>query len=376
MYSNESGVVEEMTILLTATNQFQCTDTHEHNITILPTPEAHFVLPSSGTCEMPYVLNLTAEGNAAMEWTMNGQQIGNSSTVAEELTQEGDYHIVLTVSNELGCADSHSGIFEVYPKPVAAFEALPPDGCVPHDVQFISTSSNAALYEWEFDNGITSAAQDPDATYTQAGIYDITLTVTSVNGCTDSYTAHNLVEAYALPEASFIPSVRETSIYYPQVSFENTSEGAVSYQWIFGDGGSVSEEEHPEHSFGSPGSWPVTLTLTSQTGCTDRYTDYVKITNDLMVFIPNAFTPDNDGLNDVFIPVMASTEFILNYELLIFDRWGTVVFQTDNPETPWVGNVRGGDHFAATDSYHYRLVLKTTDNTESIVHEGTVTLLR
>jgi large repetitive protein len=376
VYMNESDAVSQMTIQLTATNQYQCTDTYEHVVSVLPTPQAGFTLPSEGTCDLPYVLNLSAEGTGNFMWTINGQQADATSQLSEELTQEGDYHIVLTVSNELGCADTHDGTFEVYARPVAAFEALPADGCVPHDVQFISTSTNASFYQWQFDNGATSTAQDPDMTYSQPGIYDITLTVTSVNGCTDEYTAHNLVEAYPLPEASFVPSMRETSIYYPEVTFENTSEGGATYQWIFGDGGSTSEEENPEHSFGSPGNWPVTLTVTSTLGCTDRYTDYVRITSDLMVFIPNAFTPDNDGLNDVFIPVMASTEFISSYELLVFDRWGTIVFQTDNPDTPWIGNVRGGDHFAATDSYHYRLVLKTTENTDSVVKEGTVTLLR
>lgn len=376
LFTNESDAVSQMTILLTATNQFQCSDTYGHLISVLPSPHAEFTLPSEGTCDLPYVLTSSGEGNGDLVWSINGQVTASGHQMSQELTQEGSYDIVLTVTNDLGCTDTHSAAFEAYPRPVADFEALPADGCVPHEVQFISSSSNSSFYQWDFDNGTASSAQDPDVTYTQPGVYDITLTVTSVNGCTDEYTAHNFVEAYPLPDASFIPSLSETSIYYPEVTFENTSDGAVRYQWIFGDGGSTSEDEHPAHTFGSPGNWPVTLIATSPLGCTDRYTDYVRITNDLLVFIPNAFTPDNDGINDVFTPVMASTEFISMYELSVFDRWGTVVFQTNDPEAPWLGNVRGGDHFAAADSYHYRLVLKTNENTEYIVHEGTVTLLR
>jgi len=368
---------EVVEIQLDVINEYGCTDATVHQVNINPLPDASFNLVSAGTCELPFALPLeyAMDTGASVTWTLDGGVISSALQTSANLIAVGNYAVGLEVVNAFGCTSSQEAFFEIYPSPVARFEADPEDGCVPHEVQFFNLSEGAMACQWSFGTGAISVLSDPEYTYTQEGIYPVSLTAISSNGCVDTVTEYNYIEVHGLPKPSFVPSTRETSIYVPNVLFHNTSDGAVSYQWSFG-GGASSDQEHASHDFIAPGTWPVTLLATSEYGCQQRYTDFIKITSDLMVFVPNAFTPDNDGINDVFLPQMASRDHLKKYEMRIFDRWGTMVFSTADPREPWTGNIRGGGHYAQSDVFLYKITFETTDSSQSQVIEGSVTLLR
>jgi PKD repeat protein len=153
---------------------------------------------------------------------------------------------------------------------------------------FTDTSQCAAAWLWDFGDGIgTSNAQDPSYTYTGAGDYTVTLTATNTSGHSNSHQA--AVTVRPLPQASFTAA---TPVCLGQVmTFTNTSTGATSYQWNFGDG-QGSTAENPTHDYGAVGSYTVVLTATNAAGCFDVYSDTVTVANalDHIVVSPSSVT--------------------------------------------------------------------------------------
>jgi gliding motility-associated-like protein len=141
------------------------------------------------------------------------------------------------------------------------------------------------------------------------------------------------------------------------------------FEWDFGDG-ATSDEPSPSHTYDGLGDYYAQLTVTNPIGCVDSA--YTLVEGPVMIYIPNAFTPNNDGMNDAFKVVISE---VVRYELDIFNRWGENVFHSEDPDEVWIGNVNGGDHYAPTGMYNYRLKWKgaRTDAEELL---GTFQLMR
>ena len=157
-----------------------------------------------------------------------------------------------------------------------------------------------------------------------------------------------------------------------EIEFIATPEPACStcdFDWDFGDG-STSEEMNPTHEYDGLGDYYAQLTVTNALGCTDSA--YTLVEGPVLIYIPNAFTPNNDGINDAFKVVISE---VTRYELDIFNRWGELVFHSEDPDEVWIGNVNGGEYYAPAGMYNYRLKWKgaRTDAEEML---GTFELMR
>ena len=157
-----------------------------------------------------------------------------------------------------------------------------------------------------------------------------------------------------------------------EIEFIATPEPACptcDFDWDFGDG-STSEEMNPTHEYDGLGDYNAQLTVTNALGCTDSA--YTLVEGPVLIYIPNAFTPNNDGINDAFKVVISE---VTRYELDIFNRWGELVFHSEDPDEVWIGNVNGGEHYAPAGMYNYRLKWKgaRTDAEEML---GTFELMR
>jgi len=150
-----------------------------------------------------------------------------------------------------------------------------------------------------------------------------------------------------------------------------------SFEWYVGALGAISSAESPEFNFVAEGVWSylVCLNAMSVNGCLDTICRYVNVDPDLVIYVPNAFTPDDDGLNDVFLPIVRGVRSE-GFEFLIFDRWGDVVFRTDQIGIPWVGNHRSGNYFVPNDVYVWLLKAQGIEEGQEIKREGTVTIVR
>ncbi|MBM3185345.1 MAG: gliding motility-associated C-terminal domain-containing protein, partial [Bacteroidetes bacterium] len=178
-------------------------------------------------------------------------------------------------------------------------------------------------------------------------------------------------------EAEFYVSPGIIGASNSTVSFFNTSSGAVSYQWLFGDGESSSAIE-PTHTYSTSlqTGYIATLITTSQAGCTDTASSPIQYEEQLIFYIPNSFTPDADEHNQLFTPVFTSGFAPNNFEMTIYNRWGELIFESRDHTKGWDGSygVRGGVVQAGLYSWIIRYKPKDTD--EKLVVNGFVNVLR
>ena len=165
----------------------------------------------------------------------------------------------------------------------------------------------------------------------------------------------------------------------PSVRFENKSSSLnpLGYVWEFGTLGSSTEED-PIFVFpdGIAAEYSVTLTATDQiTGCVNQWTDILSVRPQLLIFVPNAFTPDGDGLNDLWGPVTRNVDGG-DYRLTVFSRLGDIVFETRNPKQKWNGSLRGNDHFVEAGVYVWKIETKNELTLEEVKYQGNVTVVR
>ena len=171
---------------------------------------------------------------------------------------------------------------------------------------------------------------------------------------------------YVYPQAiaSFYADPQKASILDPNINFINTSQNGVGYYWDFGDpaainGANSSILTNPSHSYTYVGLYNVNMIATSSKGCKDTATIVVEITSDFAVYIPNAFTPDDNGLNDFFQPMGVGIDED-RYRLDIFDRWGENVFTSTTFRKGWDGSVKGGSRMAPQGVYTYKILIYDT----------------
>jgi gliding motility-associated-like protein len=209
------------------------------------------------------------------------------------------------------------------------------------------------------------------------GCYDVVVTVSSAGGCEETKTFKDYVCIYPTPNASFTPSpdkLSDESVETSTSSMLNYTTGATSYSWNFGDG-THSNEENPTHVFsaGNDTSYVVELIATNQYGCAD--TAYQTITIDeLLFYVPNAFTPDGDEHNNTFKPVMTSGYDPQTYTLDIFNRWGEKIFTSHDVSVGWDGTYDG--LMSPDGVYTWKISFKVANFDDRRVYLGHVTLIR
>ncbi len=284
------------------------------------------------------------------------------------ITVSGNYAIqpiTYTVTIDDGCTSpSAVAISTLYvnPSPKGYFTGDLLKGCVPLTVNFNAVSSGGASdsFVWDFGNGESGSGNPATTSYTETGVYSVSLTITNQYGCVYDTTASNYIEVYPYPIADFNYSPINPTIVEPVVNFINTSYGATSYTWSFGDFSSPSNTTtivNPSHTYSYYGTYSVTLIAINQYGCESRITKPLYVDPEFHIYIPNAFTPNGDGLNDVFnVKGVGIDEN--NFKMYIFDRWGELIYYTTDLYKGWNGTVKGHEGKATQDVYVYKIYVK------------------
>jgi gliding motility-associated-like protein len=267
-----------------------------------------------------------------------------------------------------GCFDSTEVRIEVLPTPVADFLNTQSSGCVPLTVSFSQAASNGIFYSWNFGDGspLTNVPQ-PTHVYDQVGTYQVQFTAVGIGGCEDTDQSTTITVAEP-PRAEFVSDPTFPAVLpLPNglVHFQDRTDHANSWMWDFGDG-VRSSEPNPSHTFTEAGTYQVSLTVSSAEGCMNTVTHgpYVIVAPDL--FIPNVFSPNGDGVNDLFVVNYTGDQA---FTLTIMDRWGVNLYQSNNKTKGWDGkNQKSQD---VTDGVYYYVVTAGTRE-----FTGTVTLVR
>ena len=344
-------------VTLTMTNGNGCMATASIMLDLSPAPDADFNF-ADACAETGVQFNNTStipSGNiSSYIWNFgDGSPISGTVDPIHVFDSAGVYTIMLIAISDNGCVDTVMQQITIFPLPVSNFIYSQAEGCGPLTVNFADSSfisvGTIVAWSWNFGNGDTSNLQNPSTVYSNSGNYGVSLTVTSNMGCTQTFTQPNIITIYPGPEATFVPDPYEASILNPVINFNNLSNGGNLYGWTFGDGGSSSTFE-PTHTYPDTGTYVVTLLVQNSYGCIDTITQLVHIVPEFVMYVPNAFTPNEDGINDFFtISGIGIEEVTIN----IFNRWGENLYTTSNLREGWDGTLQKDNGKAQQDVYVY-----------------------
>ncbi|MBT5132033.1 MAG: PKD domain-containing protein [Flavobacteriales bacterium] len=386
-FVNMDSLDVTFTVTLEVQSIFGCTDEAELDITVRATPAAQFIVnptfqrfpDSTVTLD-----NLSSDGPWSYHWQFGD---GDTSALAEPMTHGyatwGEYTILLTAMSEF-CEDTISRDITIEPPfPIAVFDTLI-IGCAPITVDFLSNSQYANTWLWEFGDGAASSSANPTYTYQFPGSYDVKLTVTGPGGDKDSEEALGAVVVNAQPLASFVHAPNEVRVPSEPVTFVNYSQFADNYFWDFGDT-ITSTEENPQHYYKEAGNFFPILVASTNEGCIDTMISTIPVVGlvEGMLEIPNAFIPSptgaSDGLfdpfavtNEVFFPILTGVTSE-NYLFSVFNRWGELLFETEEVTHGWNGYYRG--RICQQDVYVWRVRGEYVSG-EKFTKVGDVTLIQ
>ena len=353
---------------LTLTSDFGCKDTLHKDIRVYVLPEPDFA--HNDTCDLDSVfyLNLSQilEGSIDQHnWSFGDSFTSVNSDPIHQFPTEGFYLTELILTSNYGCLDSVTHEVEIYPLPVASFYADPDSGCQPLEVEFVNTSSISSGYDidryyWDLGIGDPTSDDFPKVTYYDSGYYDVLLAAFSSNGCFDTLHVSDAIEVFPRPKAGFRTEHDEYLMVHPHVQITDQSFGATRWLYDFGDG-ATSDESDPLYAYTTDGNYDIVQTVYNDYGCEDITWELVIIKPDVGFYIPNAFTPNNDGTNEFFLGRGVG---MLDYNMMIFNRWGELLYQTSNQEKGWDGTYRGMPVESGMYVYRFELV-----DIKNLVHE-------
>ncbi len=303
---------------------------------------------------------------------------GNVTSGNEIVHPEEETVYTYTVTDACGSTDTDADTVHTYEVPVVDFMADILQGCEPLAVTFTSTTSSNSnySYEWYFgdihENNL-SFSQTITHTFENFGVYDIGLTVTTDKGCKASTIKEKLITVYRKPKAMFTTNPSTVNIVNPTIYFNNLSSYANFYIWSFGDGDS-SNIEDPVHKYTQIQDYTVGLIAVSSEGCKDTVYSKIVVEDVFTLYVPTAFSPDNDGINDVFI-CKGNGINLDAFNLKVYDRWGEIIWETNDIFTGWDGSYQDSKKIAENGVYIWLITLKTSDGTE-YQRSGNVTLIR
>lgn len=333
------------------------------------------------------------------------EDLGGGNTYISSLgifnpIDSGYYQFVYSITDPCKASDTVSVIIDNVP--TTDFSVTPREGCAPLEVTLTDESSDVSGESlWDFGNNKTliDSSGTTNQLYSTFGCFDVTLTNSYSNGCSSHKTLLNGVCTYSNPKADFSWSPDILDIDNNQALFDDLSIGNIAgWKWDFSDVVQPSQSspittysivdpyyentENPMVVFDSPSGdvINVKLKVTNINGCSDSIIKQVTILDKFSVYLPNAFTPNNDGLNDEFFPVGRNLEFGGNYDFRIFNRWGTLIWMSKTPYQGWDGRVRelspSSGEIAQEDVYVWRLIVVDPFTGEDYELVGTVTLMQ
>ncbi|MFT5802391.1 MAG: gliding motility-associated-like protein, partial [Nonlabens sp.] len=294
-----------------------------------------------------------------------------SITQTITVNSQGTYWVEIT---EGICYASDTIIIDFY-SPAPLFSYIDTIGCEPLITQFtdLSTTSNSTItsWYWTFGDGFDSNAQSPSHQYTSSGVYDVTLTTTTADGCSSSIAQPIQITVYPSPIALFAFTPNQP-MSGDLISFVDQSVNASTWNWYFGDG-TNSILQNPKHTFEDIANFEVQLIVANEQ-CIDSITRLITIQEELIFYVPNTFTPDGDQYNNTFFPVFTSGFDPFDYQLIIFNRWGEVIFESFNSENGWDGTY--GGKLVQYGTYTWKIEFGDINTDERHIVHGHVNMIR
>lgn len=358
-----------------------CTDSTFETFTVHNTLENNF-LPPAAQCIIGNSFDFIGTGTydstqSTYHWNFGSHATPDTSNVQNpnHITFDTSGYIPVSYSVHWDiCANTYTDSVFIYRVPSAAFTLDTGLMCAPYLAHFYDQSLSDApiAYWWTFGDGGTSSLPNPTHIYQDSGLYTVSMTMMVSQGCTDTQTVIkvNAVDVKPSPIAAFSVDPAITDVFHTKINFTDESKENIEAWYYFSETDS-SEIRNTHHTYIDGGYYYPYQIVTNKYGCKDTAVRQIYIIPYTTLYIPNSFTPNGDGINDVFIPVIKDE---LSYDFQIFDRWGNTIFHSTNDQEAWDGTFHGQKSPDGT--YVYQLNYTPPQEKVNHVVRGHVTLLR
>ena len=388
VYTYASYGSNSVTLIVTGNNG--CIDTVVKTVEVHPLPAALF--STANVCDGNNVqfndisgipANTTNDVIQYWIWDFgDGSPLNLNQNSSHLYTTAGSYTVQLLTVSSFGCADSISGTSTVNPNPVVSFTAADTAGCAPLCTVFQNLSTLTSIAAWNLGDGSPIGNLSSfEHCYTNDSVnmplsFNVTLTISSDSGCVSSLTKNNYISIYPTPIAGFTIDPQTSTIIDPIFTVTDSSTGVNNWNWNFGDGSAgytITSAAVPQSfTYRDTGKFTITLITSTQYGCADTAYETISIESDFVFYIPDSFTPDGDGINDNFT---GKGIFIKELDMMIFNRWGNLIYKADSMNEPWNGSANRSSEIAPADVYIYSINVTDFTNRKRNF-KGIVTLVR
>jgi len=304
--------------------------------------------------EVPAMAQLNWSDNCDGSGTLNGVEVSDGLSCPETITRTWTYTD--------GCGNTATEtqvivINDITPPTASNLPTIQVPVLPPADISLITDAADncgTPVVAWVSDSSNNGFC--PEMVYRTYSVTDDCGNVTLVT--------QDFIVGDNIPDASFIASPTTlNNLESGVVEFTNTTDNAVSYVWEFGDNSPNSNEVNPTHEYDNSESagYYVTLWAYSEFGCVDSFSVVINVQEELLFYVPNAFTPDGDEYNQNFVPVFESGFDVHDYHLTIFNRWGEVIFESYDHNVGWDGTYGGEIVQQGVYTYKIEFGLEYTD---------------
>lgn len=361
-----------------------CSDTANISVRIFPEVAADFSYAYDTCVAGPVAftdLSTSEAGIVRWQWNFGipGAPVSDLQNPEYQYGIPGNHPVTLFVVDGNVCSTSETKLINYYPAPPVII--IRPDsylGCAPADIYFDNLSTpidETYKIEWTFgDGGDTSGVISPTHMYTETGVYDVSVAITSPIGCFIADTFYNLIRVEPKPTADFTCDPMEgLTTFNNTVDFTDKSIGASFWNWQIGPDYTTTTQ-NPSYSFPDTGLMKVRLIVTHPAGCKDSLSKFLDIRPEIRWYMPNAFTPNADSKNDGFLG-KGYMEGATDFRMSIWNRWGEQVFETSDPTEAWNGRQKNVGGLSPAGVYVY-VVTFNGPRKEPHEFKGYVTLVR
>lgn len=380
---NNSGSSSRQEVYTLLVEENGCSSSDQVTVTVAAQPVASFPTPNS-QCFDGNAFKFTANGNfsplASFKWDFGDWATPSTSTAQNptgiHFGATGTHPVRFQI-DEQGCLSNvYTAEITIYPMPVANFDVDIMKGCAPQVMRFTNLSTSEEpikTWLWDFGNQRASQLQNPGpVTYDLPGNFTVSLKVSTEKGCTDTYEIPGLVRIYPTPKAGFTLLPFETEIIRPVIEVEDLSKGASKWTYtIEGLPDTITKSEF-NYTFKDTGRFVIRQTVRNAFDCyaSSEQTAHIKL--GYRLYIPSAFSPNDDGNNDRF---RVYGEGILNARIEIFSRWGELLYVSYDYENGWDGITKLGVKAVPGNVYFYRIYVQDKYGVHWS-YQGTVTALK
>jgi len=377
---------------LEVTSDHGCVNNLTQTVPIHPLPQPEFT--STSICintpptEFTDASTIPTGSISQLDWSFSDGGTSTGSTVYHGYSNATSANTInsatLTATSNFGCVNAITHNVTVYEKPQALFTSDETNVCNPGSINFFdgstSNSTGIVAWDWNFFNGTESNDASPVVNYvneTEDPVFvDVELIATNSYGCKDTLLVDDYITVIPTPKAKFYSSPSLLTINQTETEFVNQSELADEYLWDFGDESETSIEENPSHEYPAIQQTYVVelIAYNYNQFCSDTTHGTIIVKDVIIFYVPNIFTPDNDDFNQVWNPTFTAGVYPYDFHMLVYNRFGEIVWESYDPSATWDGNY--GGQLVQDGVYVWKLDFKETMSDKRHRYQGHVTILK